>query len=148
VTIVPVGFDRACEFINAHHRHHRAPRRYRFTVGVQHEGRLVAVAIVGNPVARLFANGFTLEVTRTCTDGTRNANSMLYGACARAAFALGYRRLITYTRQDESGVSLRGAGWSIVARRDRPRSWASDNVKRKRQDHTEAVPRLLWELVP
>lgn len=59
-------------------------------------------------------NGVTLEVTRTCTDGTRNANSMLYGAIVRAATALGYHKCVTYTQHDESGASLRGAGWTCV----------------------------------
>ncbi|MGN9796199.1 XF1762 family protein [Streptomyces sp. OZ13] len=51
-----------------------------------------------------------LEVTRTATDGTRNANSLLYGAAWRAAKALGYTRLITYTQASETGASLRGTG--------------------------------------
>lgn len=72
---------------------------------------LVGVAMVGIPKARMLMDGATLEVTRTCTDGSRNANSMLYGACARAAKALGYKALLTYTLPEESGVSLRAAGW-------------------------------------
>ncbi len=64
----------------------------------------------GRPVARAFDDGLTLEVNRTCTDGTRNANSMLYGAVWRAARAMGYARCITYTQHDESGASLKAAG--------------------------------------
>lgn len=150
MTVVPISFERARDFVNAHHRHHRVDgrARYRFVVAVQEGGRIVGVAIVGNPIARHFKDGFTLEVNRSCTDGTRNANSMLYGACARASFALGYRRLITYTRQDEGGASLRGAGWRVVAHRDRPRSWAKESKVRVRRDGTEPAARLLWELVP
>ncbi|MER6082978.1 XF1762 family protein [Streptomyces sp. NPDC001833] len=41
------------------------------------------------PAARHLDDGTTLEVTRTASDGTRNANSPLYGASWRAAKALG-----------------------------------------------------------
>ena len=78
---------------------------------------LVGVASVGRCVAAAFNDGLTLEVNRTCTDGTKNANSMLYGAAARAGFAMGYRRLVTYTQDGESGASLRLAGWKVVAER-------------------------------
>ena len=66
---------------------------------------------MGRPVARMVDDGWTLEVNRTCTDGTKNANSMLYGACRRVTFGLGYRKLITYILPTESGSSLIAAGW-------------------------------------
>ncbi len=53
----------------------------------------------------------TLEVNRCCTDGARNACSMLYGAACRAAKALGYRRIITYTKKSEPGISLKASNW-------------------------------------
>ncbi|AJE87402.1 hypothetical protein SLNWT_7026 [Streptomyces albus] len=81
------------------------------------------MAIVGRPVARHLDDGATLEVTRTASDGARNANSLLYGASWRAAKALGYRRLITFTQEGESGASLRGAGWRIVAHRPPRAGW-------------------------
>jgi hypothetical protein len=85
-----------------------------FNVGLEYEGKLVGVAMVGLPKARKLMNGHTLEVTRTCViDGIRNANSMLYGACARAARALGWLELITYTLPSESGASLKAAGWKL-----------------------------------
>ncbi|MFI1119429.1 XF1762 family protein [Streptomyces physcomitrii] len=95
-----------------------------FAVGAADEsGTLHAVAIVGRPVARHLDDGATLEVTRTASDGARNANSLLYGASWRAAKALGYRRLITFTQEGESGASLRGAGWRIVAHRPPRAGW-------------------------
>ena len=73
------------------------PTGHKFSVGVANEDDvLVGVAMVGRPVARHYDDGLTLEVNRTCTDGTRNANSMLYGAAWKASSALGYKRLITY----------------------------------------------------
>jgi len=93
------------------HRHNDPVVGAKFVVGVALENKIVGVAIVGRPVARLLDDGWTLEVTRVCTDGTRNANSFLYGAVRRATWALGYKKLITYTLPTENGASLRGAGF-------------------------------------
>ncbi|MFJ9712835.1 XF1762 family protein [Streptomyces sp. NPDC101234] len=112
--LVPVRSRQAKEFVRTWHRHHPPPAGQIFAVGAADEsGVLRAVAIVGRPVARHLDDGATLEVTRTAGDGTRNANSLLYGASWRAAKALGYRRLVTYTQDGESGASLRDAGWHI-----------------------------------
>ena len=56
-------------------------------------------------------DGITLEINRCATDGTYNACSMLYGAASRAAKALGYKRIITYTRESEPGTSLKASNW-------------------------------------
>src|SRR5690242_20917000 len=95
----------------------------KFCLGVDADGELVGVATVGRPVARHYDDGYTLEVNRTATDGTRNVNSMLYGAAWRAAKALGYDRLVTYTQAEESGSSLRAAGWRVVAKRPARPGW-------------------------
>lgn len=143
--LVPVDWQTARGFVADWHRHHRPPVGFKFAVGVADEmDRLVGVAIVGRPTARRFQDGVTLEVTRTATDGSKNANSMLYGACARAAFALGYRRLVTYTQAGESGASLRAAGWQIVAQRPPRRGWSTP--ARPREDRgVDGVARTLWE---
>ena len=78
------------------------------------DGQLVGVAIVGRPVSRYLDDGLTLEVNRLCTDGTQNACSFLYGAAARAARTMGYRKIITYILDTENGVSLRAAGWKCA----------------------------------
>ena len=67
--------------------------------------------MVGRPVGRFLDDGLTLEVNRCCTDGTKNACTMLYGAACRAAKALGYKRIITYTRESEPGTSLKASNW-------------------------------------
>ncbi|MFG3545920.1 XF1762 family protein [Streptomyces sp. NPDC047725] len=104
--LVPVRSREAKEFVRLWHRHHPPPTGQIFSLGAADEaGILRAVALVGRPVARHLNDGTTLEVTRTASDGTRNANSLLYGAAWRAAKALGYRRLITYTQAGESGTS-------------------------------------------
>jgi hypothetical protein len=144
LTIVPVAWRDACEFVGEHHRHHRPPRGHKFSLGVAVDTTLVGVANVGRPVARSLNDGWTLEVNRTATDGTPNANSALYGACWRAAKAMGYRRLITYTQAGETGTSLRAAGFRVIAERPPRSGWTTPS--RPRTDRgTANVARTLWE---
>jgi len=147
--LCPVTIGDARVFVDRHHRHHGAPVSGLFAVAVCTKLGIAGVAIVGRPVARAYQDGWTAEVTRLCViEGPyRNACSMLYGACWRAARSLGYRRLITYTLASESGSSLRGAGWRVVGER-RARSWAADSAKdRPRVDKTPPAQRILWEAV-
>ncbi|MPZ14314.1 MAG: hypothetical protein GEU73_07795 [Chloroflexi bacterium] len=144
--LVPVSFAEACEFVRVWHRYHSPPAGHKFSIGVADGPTLVGVAMVGRPVARHFDDGHTLEVNRTATDGTRNANSMLYGAAARAAFALGYQRLITYTQEGESGASLKGAGWKVIAERPARTGWSTPSRPRDDDPRLVGVQRLLWEV--
>jgi hypothetical protein len=148
IEIVPVSFRQACAFIAEHHRHHKPPQGMKFCLGIAEDGELVGVATVGRPVARAYDDGRTLEVNRTCTTGTRNVNSMLYGAAWRAAKALGFRRLITYTQAGESGASLRASGWRVVAELAARPSWAESSVRLRAIRDPEGpggVQRSLWE---
>lgn len=142
--LVPLSFADACGFVSMWHRHHVAPIGHKFSVGVAEDEKLVGVAMVGRPVARAFDDGDTVEVIRTATDGTRNVNSMLYGACQRAAFALGYRRVVTYTQAGESGSSLRAAGWTIIAERPARRGWTTPSRPRDGNGN-DGIARTLWE---
>ncbi|MFJ2739697.1 XF1762 family protein [Streptomyces sp. NPDC087440] len=143
--VVPVRSRAAKDFVRAWHRHHPPSAGQVFAVGAADDtGVLRAVAVVGRPVARHLDDGATLEVTRIATDGVRNANSLLLGASWRAAKALGYRRLVTYTQESEGGASLRGAGWRLIARRPARRGWHT--AARPRTDHrNDQVARLLWQ---
>jgi hypothetical protein len=146
--VVPVSFRQACAFIGAHHRHHKPPAGMKFCLGVTSGNDLVGVATVGRPVSRHYDDGFTLEVNRTCTDGTAHVNSMLYGASWRAAKALGYRRLITYTQASETGASLRAAGWRVIAERSPRGNWAASSITLRHlrdADGPGGVQRSLWE---
>lgn len=127
--VCPMTITEAKAFVTKAHRHHGAPVSGLFAIGAMDETNIVAVAIVGRPVARMSDNGWTAEVTRLCSDGTRNACSLLYSACWRAARAMGYRKLITYTLASEDGASLRASGWKCLgvagggswSRKSRPR---------------------------
>ncbi len=111
-TIIPISFREACDFINAHHRHHKAPQGHKFSIALEEDGRIIGVAVVGRPVSRFLDDKRTAEITRLCTLGDRNACSKLYGACCRIAKEMGYYSIITYTLQSENGMSLRASGFS------------------------------------
>lgn len=154
---VPISLTQANEHVAAWHRHNNPVIQCIFQVGAADDDNVLrSVAIVEYPKGRgnvtedpLGWNaylGVTLEITRLASDGTRNACSILYGACARAAFALGYRCVITYNQDDESGASLRAAGYRIVAKRPARRGW--DTVSRPRDNSKyRSVQRQLWEKV-
>jgi L-amino acid N-acyltransferase YncA len=113
--VVPITFRAANAYVGAVHRHHRPVIGCKFAVAVADvAGEIRGVAIAGRPVARALDDGRTLEVNRCATDGARNACSMLYRAAWRAARAMGYRRLVTYTLPEEGGASLRAAGFRLV----------------------------------
>lgn len=135
--------EEAKAFVAEHHRHHRPPVGHIFSLGAYEGDRLCGVVIVGRPVARHRDDGFTAEVTRLCTDGTRDACSFLYGCAAKAAMALGFQRIGTYTLARESGASLRGAGWIAIAE-VKGRSWNCPSRPRTDKHPTEA--KTLWEL--
>ena len=145
LTVTPIDFAEANAFVQTYHRHHKPMPGCKFNIAVSDkEGKVRGVAMIGRPVARMLDNGWTLEVNRVCTDGARNACSMLYGAAWRAAKALGYRRLITYTLPSEGGSSLRAAGWKLLGERGGG-NW---NVQsRPRVDTAEILSgqKLLWE---
>lgn len=146
VSIVPCTLREAAEFVTSFHRHNKAPQGGLFAVGASDGQRLVGVAIVGRPVSRHMQDGGTAEVTRCCVvDGApKGTCSALYAAAWRAARAMGWSRLITYTLQSESGASLRGAGWKVIAERE-----ASDPARWQSRPGREWQPvvgqaKLLW----
>ncbi len=110
--IRPITFKKASEFINQHHRHHRATVGCKFSVGLYKEDVLIGCAVCGRPVSRHLDDGLTCEINRLCTDGTRNACSMLYGACCRIAKEMGYELIITYILQSENGASLKASNFT------------------------------------
>ena len=112
--IVPMTLREANAYVEQNHRHHGPVAGHKYSIGLSDGEKIVGVAIVGRPVSRHLDDGWTLEVNRLCTDGTKNACSMLYAAAWRAARAMGYKRLITYILESENGASLRAAGWKCV----------------------------------
>lgn len=142
--LVPVDWQTVRDFIEGWHRHNKPPPGHKFSIGVASGDVLVGVACIGWPVAIGFQDGLTLEVRRTATDGTPNANSMLYGAAWRATKALGYGRLVTYTQANETGASLRAAGWRIVAELPARKGWSTPSRPRDNGTYLSSA-RTLWE---
>jgi hypothetical protein len=145
MSLAPIALRDANAFVAARHRHHKPDRGCKFTVAAVKDGATVGVAVVGRPKSRMTQTNepLTLEVTRVCTDGTRNACSLLYGACRRAAFAIGCTRLITYTLPSEGGASLRAAGFVLVGTAGGG-SWSRPD--RVRVDAAPLDTKHLWEV--
>jgi hypothetical protein len=149
--LFPTTLREANEFVENHHRHSgrtaRDGGKWACACGTEDRG-LVGVAIVGNPVSASLMDGWTAEVLRVCTlpEAQKNACSMLYGAAWRAWRAMGGRRLVTYTLATESGASLRGAGWRVVAE-VKPGSWNRPNIdKLRRWQPIYGQQKLRWEI--
>jgi len=142
LTLQPITFDEACEYVRQYHRHHIPPQGHKFSIAVADEDKVVGVIMVGRPVARHLDNGRTLEVTRCCTDGTKNAASKLYAAAWQTAKGLGYRRIITYTLVTEPGTSLRAAGWKELYK-TAGGSWSVPS--RPRIDKHPLGQKTIWE---
>lgn len=141
--IQPLKLKEARNYVDKFHRHHKAPQGGLFAIGVNDGSKVVGVIIIGRPVARKLDNTYTAEVTRCCTDGTKNAPSMLYAAAWRAARAMGYQRLITYTLIAEPGTSLVAAGWKVIGTTS-GKTW---NVpSRPRVDKHPLGQKTLWEI--
>lgn len=138
----PITLVEANAFVDQHHRHHKPVVGHKFSIGAALGDKIVGVVIVGRPVSRHRDDDATLEVTRLCSDGTRNACSFLYGAAARATFALGYQRIGTYILKSEPGTSLTAAGWRLIG--ETPgKSWSVPS--RPRVDTHPLEPKLLFE---
>lgn len=125
--LVPLSLAEARRYVAEHHRHNEPPRKHRFSIGLARDGALVGIVTADSPVARAYDDGRTLELTRLTTDGDRNACSRLYAAACRAAAAMGYRRVITYTLASEPGTSLRASGFRRDAelKQRGPNDWGS-----------------------
>lgn len=146
---VPMTIGEAREFVSNFHRHNKAPQGGLFAVGVSDGHQLVGVAIVGRPVARALDDGNTAEVVRCCViaDAPKGACSFLYARCWQAAKALGWRRMVTYTLQSESGASLRGAGWRVVAELSARDAGGWSNRPGREWQSVVGQSKLRWEAV-
>ncbi len=143
--VVPLTIKRANEIVSEYHRHNLPTSGGLFAIGAMEGEELMGVAIVGRTVARMLDNQFTAEVTRTCTIPTapRNTTSFLYGACRRIAQMMGYKKVITYTLQSESGASLRGAGWQMELELPARSGWDTP-VRPRRKGTVENTAKRRW----
>lgn len=144
--IVPVSLKDANAFVSHYHRHNKPVPIAKFTIGVVDEtGLLRGIAIVNNPIVPQLMDTWTAEVIRVATDGCQNACSALYAASRKIAFAMGYQKLITYTLQEESGASMRGAGWQRVKETKANRGWSHRTGRKDQEVYTKDKWR--WETI-
>jgi hypothetical protein len=145
---VPLLIREANVFIRAYHRHNRPAVGARFCIGASADGDLVGVAVVSRPISRRLASRYVAEVTRVCTSpgAPKGTNSFLYAACWRAWKSMGGTRLVTYTLTTESGASLRGAGWKIVAETTvSGKPWCGPDRQREYQEVYGQI-KFRWEV--
>lgn len=137
--IGPITLKEANKFVTDNHRHHDSVTGCKFAIGlyktVDGEEKLIGTAICGRPVSRELDNGYTLEVNRLCVTEKNNGNdcSMLYGACCRIAKEMGYRKIITYILESESGTSLKASNFILESDRCGGKNWTGS---RKRKNNT------------
>ena len=114
--VIPLTLRQANAFVAEHHRHSKPVVGARFSIGAEHNGELVGVAIIGRPVSRRIDHTRIAELTRNCVsaDAPRNTCSFLYGRAWRIWQQMGGEQMITYTLKKESGASLSGAGWKVL----------------------------------
>jgi hypothetical protein len=145
LSLIPVTLKQANEFVKSHHRHHGPVTGWKFGVGLECDGELVGVAIAGRPIARMTQTKEpqTIEITRVCTLGHKNAPSMLYGSISRAAFALGYTKVISFILCTESGHSLKCANWDCKSKTSGG-EWTRPSRARKAASNPQ--PKLRFEI--
>jgi len=148
LTIRPITRNAALPWIAEHHRHlRRAVTGWLFGIQLLDGNGERGVAVCGRPAARMLQDGLTCEITRISTNGHRNACSRAYGALRKAAVALGYTRIVTYTRLDEPGTSPLAAGFKD----DGPAGGGeADRPSRRRGpvEDNEPKRRWIWEVKP
>ena len=144
--LCPITLKSAQAFVKEHHRHNEPPHGHKFSIGLTDGGELVGVVVVGRPIARGNNDGFTAEITRCCVlNGQRNSNSKLYAAAIRAARAMGYRRVITYTLPEESGASLKAVGFRADGMtRHSPNGWDMPSRPRRKPEKYPYCQKIRW----
>jgi hypothetical protein len=144
--ICPITLKTAREFVLRHHRHNDQPSGHKFSIGLALGGHLIGVVVIGQPIARANNDGYTAEITRCCVmDGYRNANSRLYAAAIRAARAMGYLRIITYSLPKESGASLKAVGFRMDGMTKlNPNGWNMPGRPRKKPEKYPYCQKIRW----
>ena len=136
--IRPLTIREANNFVKDNHRHHNPVAGCKFAIGVYEDNILHGVAICGRPISRVLDDGLTIEINRVCTDGKKNACSILYGACCRIAKAMGYKKAITYIISSETGTSLKASNFTLEAENVGGKVWTG-----KRSGRDNGVPKEL-----
>jgi len=147
VKVKPITLRFANAYVEKHHRHSKRAQGCKFCIAcMSTEDQILGIAIVGRPVARKLDDGYTGEIIRTCTNGSKNVNSFLYGACVRIWKEMGGKKIITYTLETESGVSLKAAGFTndnITKSFPKGKGWTT-RKNREWQPSVHSLQKLRW----
>lgn len=143
--VVPLPITRARDFVKRFHRHNEAPRWHKFSIGLAMDNQLVGVVMANTPIARHRDDGLTLEINRCCVlPGIRNACSILIGRAIKCGRAMGYRRFITYTLENESGSSVLAAGFTHAGMTQPSKGWSNKSRKRKTPEKYPVGKKNIW----
>lgn len=141
--VVPLTLKQENEYVEENHRHHKRCVGHRFSLAaLDEDDKIIGVAIVGRPVARKVDPYKVAEVLRLCTDGSKNACSFLYGACARVAKEMGFEKIQTYILDSEDGTSLKASGWQMESTSPGGQ-WKHTDGKPRRTDQP-TQPKTRW----
>lgn len=148
LTVAPITVKAAKVAVRLWHRHLKNVAGGLWAVAVVDQSdTLRGVAIAGRP-ARMAQTGWTCEVIRCATDGTRdehfNACSLLYSTCRRVAQTLGYRRCLTKSLPEEGGGSFRAMGLKSIGL-TRGGEWSRPS--RKRRPAVRPEKKTQWDLL-
>ena len=143
LVVTPCTITAARKYCAEHHRHLKKIRGGRFAVSASVEGRRVGIGIVGNG-PRVWEGTTKAVIVRVATDGTYNACSIIYGALCRAARALGYTEVWTYTLPEEPGASLKAAGFADLGITDGGEHDRPNQPKRRRKKAERPEPKRRW----
>lgn len=138
----PCTLAQANALVSEIHRHHKPCVGHRFSLALHCGLKLCGVAICGRPVSRKTDPYQVLEITRCATDGTKNAITKLLGAVCRAAKAMGYKSVQTFTLPSEGGASLRAAGFTLIGQSEGG-DWNVPSRKGRRTDQPQE-PKWKW----
>ncbi len=145
--IRPVTLKEAREFVATHHEHNAPPVSWKYGGAIYNGFQRIGVVMVGRPVARMLDATTIVEANRVCVRRDLpavlrwNACSQLYGWAARQAKTRGFKKIITYTLEDELGTTLRAAGW-IPEAKTRGGSW--NRPSRPRHDVAPQCQKIRW----
>lgn len=142
----------AASFIALHHRHHKPSQGGIVALGMWEGDRLIGVGVIGRPVSKELQSKGHCEIVRSCIrdgvagtgDHANCAASALLGRLRRAAAALGFTTMVTYTLPEESGSSLAGAGWKQDDMLARGGDWSVPSRPRDTARHPTGKKRRWW----
>ena len=107
------SFKVAKAFHRKYHRHLKSLIGHKFSIAAIENNKTLGIVTVGRPISRILDNGKTLEITRLTSLGSRNLCSQLYSKAIKECKNLNYEKVITYTRIDENGSSVKASNFKF-----------------------------------